>query len=236
MLGYKHNLDHYFAGVANVTVLKFADYPPDANAGEDKIIYLPHNKITLNGNLSSDDHAITNWEWTKSPDDAQKAVDMQNTRTPYLQLSNLEEGVYTFSLKVTDSAGQSGSAQVHVFVKPPTNNPPTAEAGNNLTISLPQTWVVLDATNSSDDNKIVSFKWTKVDGPSTVTFVNANSSKTNVTGLTKGKYVFRVNVTDDNNNSANDTVTVTVNQSKSNCDDQVKFNCLPSRCQRKTGS
>lgn len=87
-------------GTANVTVLKITDYPPEANAGEDKIIYLPHNKITLNGNLSSDDHAITTWEWTKSPGDADKAVDMQDTRTPYLQLSNLEEGMYTFSLKV----------------------------------------------------------------------------------------------------------------------------------------
>lgn len=37
---------------------------------------------------------------------------MQDTRTPYLQLSNLEEGMYTFTLKVTDSAGQSSSAQV----------------------------------------------------------------------------------------------------------------------------
>lgn len=87
-------------GIANVTVLKITDYPPVANAGEDKIIYLPHNKITLNGNVSTDDHAITTWEWTKSPGDADKAVDMQDTRTPYLQLSNLEEGVYTFTLKV----------------------------------------------------------------------------------------------------------------------------------------
>lgn len=37
---------------------------------------------------------------------------MQDTRTPYLQLSNLEEGIYTFTLKVTDSANQSSTAQV----------------------------------------------------------------------------------------------------------------------------
>jgi hypothetical protein len=200
------------SGTANVTVLKFIDYPPDANAGEDKIIYLPHNNITLNGNLSTDDHAITTWEWTKSPDDAQKAVDMQDTRTPYLQLSNLEEGMYTFTLKVTDSAGQSSTAQVHVFVKPPTNKPPVAEAGPNITISLPQTWVVLDASNSSDDNKITAFKWEQVEGPSTVQFINNSLSKSNVTGLTKGSYIFKVSVTDDNNNVASDTVNVVVNQ------------------------
>ncbi|KAJ8910157.1 hypothetical protein NQ315_007486 [Exocentrus adspersus] len=187
---------------------------PSERLGEDKIIYLPHNAITLSGNLSTDDHAITTWEWTKSADDAQKAVDMQDTRTPYLQLSNLEEGMYTFSLKVTDSANQSSTAQVHVFVKPPTNKPPVANAGENQTISLPQTWIVVDASNSTDDNKIMEFKWEQIEGPSTVTFRNANSSKTNVTGLTKGLYIFRVTVTDDNKNIASDKLYITVNQNK----------------------
>ncbi|KAJ8931838.1 hypothetical protein NQ314_015235, partial [Rhamnusium bicolor] len=177
---------------ANITVLAGTDYPPEANAGEDKIIYLPHNAITLSGNLSTDDHAITTWEWTKSADDAQKAVDMQDTH----------------------SANQSSSAQVHVFVKPPTNKPPVANAGQNLTISLPQTWVELDASNSTDDNKIMEFKWEQIEGPSTVTFENANFSKTNVTGLTKGLYTFKVSVTDDNKNVASDKVYVTVNQNK----------------------
>ncbi|XP_045475739.1 dyslexia-associated protein KIAA0319 homolog [Harmonia axyridis] len=202
------------SSLANITVLKSNDYPPEANAGEDKIIYLPHNAITLNGNLSTDDHNITTWEWIKSPDDAQKAVDMQDTRTPYLQLSNLEEGMYTFTLKVTDSAGQSSTAQVHVFVKPPTNKPPTAEAGSNITMSLPQTWAVVDGRNSSDDNKIVAFKWEQIEGPSKVEFHPENASVSNVTGLTKGTYTIKLSVTDDNNNVASDTVYIIVNQNK----------------------
>nr|CAI5843930.1 unnamed protein product [Callosobruchus analis] len=202
------------SAIANITVLAVTDYPPEANAGEDKIIYLPHNSITLNGSLSTDDHAITTWEWTKAGDDAQKAVDMQDTRTPYLQLSNLEEGIYTFALKVTDSANQSSTAQVHVFVKPPTNKPPVASAGQNQTISLPQTWVVLDASGSTDDNKIMAFKWEQIEGPSRVVFDDVNATKTNVTGLTKGVYQFKVSVTDDNKNVASDKVYVTVNQNK----------------------
>lgn len=197
---------------ANITVLKVTDYPPEANAGEDVIIHLPRNEITLNGNLSTDDHAITTWEWTKSAGDADKAVDMQDTRTPYLKLSHLEEAMYTFTLKVTDSANQSSTAEVHVFVKPPTNQPPVAEAGDNITISLPQTWVVIDAGKSKDDNKITAFHWEQVEGPSTVAFLSVNSSKTNVTGLTKGQYSFKVYVTDDNNNIANDIMFVTVEQ------------------------
>ncbi|XP_017783427.1 PREDICTED: dyslexia-associated protein KIAA0319-like protein [Nicrophorus vespilloides] len=200
---------------ANITVLKVKDYPPDANAGQDVIIYLPKNQITLNGNLSTDDHMITTWEWTKSSDDADKAVDMQDTRTPYLRLSDLEKGVYTFQLKVTDSANQSSTASVHVFVKPPTNQPPIARAAdNNITISLPQTWVVLDASNSTDDNHIVSYNWEKLNGPSKVAFVNASTPITNVTNLTKGLYVFRVNVTDDDTNQASAIQYVIVNQNK----------------------
>lgn len=59
---------------------------------------------------------------------------MQDTRTPYLKLSNLEEGMYTFVLKVTDSSDQSSEAEVHVFVKPPSNEPPEANAGRDQVI------------------------------------------------------------------------------------------------------
>lgn len=139
---------------------------------------------------------------------------MQNTRTPYLKLSNLEEGMYTFILKVTDSANQSSSSEVHVFVKPPTNRPPVAKAGTNVSISLPQTWTMLDGSNSKDDNKIVSYNWEQIQGPSEAVFQYSNISKPNVTGLTKGSYSFKLTVTDDSGNVASDVVYVLVTQSK----------------------
>jgi PKD repeat protein len=70
--------------LANVEVIKETDYPPEANAGEPVVIYLPQNQITLNGNQSTDDHGITSWEWILMNDgsklgtsEAVKAVDMQ---------------------------------------------------------------------------------------------------------------------------------------------------------------
>ena len=86
--------------IATIMVEQELDYPPQSNAGVDVILYLPHNSVTLNGSLSTDDHEITAWEWTKDSSDESKAVDMQNTRTPFLELSHLEEGIYTFELKV----------------------------------------------------------------------------------------------------------------------------------------
>lgn len=61
-----------------VTVIKETDYPPEANAGQDVIIYLPQNALTLNGNQSKDDRGISSWEWTKNS--TSKAVDMQVMR------------------------------------------------------------------------------------------------------------------------------------------------------------
>ncbi|XP_059616383.1 dyslexia-associated protein KIAA0319-like protein [Phlebotomus argentipes] len=199
---------------ANITVLKGIDYPPEANAGPDVILYLPHNNITLNGSLSTDDREIVAWEWTKDSTDESKAVDMQNTRTPYLQLSNLEEGIYKFVLKVTDASGQTSSATVHVFVKPPTNLPPIANAGKNITINLPQNWASLNASESRDDVKISSYHWRQISGPSTASIVNANATLANATVLTLGSYVFEVTVVDENGNNATDQVTVKVIQEK----------------------
>lgn len=86
-----------------------------STSGEDIILYLPNNEVDLHGNMSSDDHGIVGWEWTRAnspPGTKELAADTNNMRTPHPHLSNLEEGVYTFSLKVTDAKGQFDEDQV----------------------------------------------------------------------------------------------------------------------------
>lgn len=202
---------------AIIEVVEEMDYPPQSNAGSDVILYLPHNNVTLNGTLSTDDHQIVSWEWTKDASDEAKAVDMQNTHTPYLSLSHLEEGIYTFELKVTDAKGQSSISKVHVFVKPPTNLPPVARAVSPISISLPLTWAVLNASESTDDIKITQYLWRQVSGPSNSIILNANNSVANASSLKMlGDYIFEVTVVDENNNNATDHVKVTVVQGNEN--------------------
>lgn len=120
------------SSTAEIYVLKGTDYPPEANAVPNVMIRLPHNSIVLNGSQSTDDRGIVSWEWIKDLSDTTSgagAVDMQDTRTPFLKLSNLEEGTYRFILKVTDASGQSSNTSVMVFVKPPLTSTPTANAG-----------------------------------------------------------------------------------------------------------
>lgn len=199
---------------AQINVLKAIDYPPSANAGRDVMLFWPNNSVTLDGSASKDDRDIVSWEWTKDSSVESKAVDMQNTRTPYLHLSNLELGMYTFELKVTDGSNQSSTDNVSVLVKLPDNQPPHANAGHNATIVLPQNWCQLNANESKADIKIRGYKWTQVSGPNTANVLEANTSLANATGLTVGLYEFQVLVTDENNNSSSDKVTITVVQGK----------------------
>nr|CAG4640616.1 EOG090X00QS [Eulimnadia texana] len=178
-------------------------------------------ELIINGNQSTDDHGIVTWEWTRPVNpkgetgpglDQPKPVDMRDTNTPYLHLSNLEEGMYTFQLKVTDVAEQSSTAQVHVFVQPPNRVPPKIEAGPDVVLSLSTNWVVLNASQNAEASVVDKWHWTQIRGPSEAVLIGRDQASVNVTRLTIGEYVLAVTGWDSRGNSANDTVAVTVIQ------------------------
>nr|CAG4648482.1 EOG090X00QS [Polyphemus pediculus] len=137
---------------------------------------------------------------------------MQNTRTPYLHLSNLEEGMYSFKLKVTDVVGQSTTSSVDVLVRPPLISEINVDAGPNQTISLPLNWVVLNGSRSSDDSGIKSWLWKQLSGPNEAVLTGNEKPVVNASVLTKGIYVFQLTAWDGTGAHSNDTVTVTVTQ------------------------
>ncbi|KAM8790030.1 dyslexia-associated protein KIAA0319-like protein homolog isoform 1-T5 [Rhynchonycteris naso] len=197
---------------ASLTVNKAVDYPPVANAGPNQVITLPQNSITLFGNQSTDDHGITSYEWSLSPSSKGKVVEMQGVRTPILQLSAMQEGDYTYQLKVTDTIGQQSTAQVTVIVQPENNKPPQADAGPDKELTLPVDSTTLDGSKSSDDQKIISYLWEKTQGPDGVQLENANSSVATVTGLQVGTYVFTLTVKDERNLQSQSSVNVIVKE------------------------
>ncbi|XP_054708646.1 dyslexia-associated protein KIAA0319 homolog [Uloborus diversus] len=199
---------------ANVTVQKETDYPPTANAKSEVVIFLPQNEVTLNGNLSTDDKGIKSWEWKKSPD-TDKAVDMEGTNGPYLHLSQLEVGVYKFILKVTDTADQTSTTEVHLFVKPESNTPPVANAGPDQKITLPlQGPVILNGSGSKDDIKISKWKWEQIQGPKNAVITDADAAIAKVNGLIPGYYQFMLTVYDEKNTHSSTTVNVSVIQTE----------------------
>uniref|UniRef100_A0A4W3HSN9 KIAA0319 n=1 Tax=Callorhinchus milii TaxID=7868 RepID=A0A4W3HSN9_CALMI len=197
---------------ATVTVIKPVDYPPVVNPGPNQAITLPHNSITLNGNQSSDDFQIVDYEWLLSPNSNGKVVAMQKVRTPYLQLSAMQEGDYTFQLTLTDSAGQKSSAEVTVIVQPEINSPPVAVVGPDKELIRPVESTTLNGTGSTDDQAIVLYHWEQISGPGATRIENSDKALATVTGLQGGRYQFRLTVTDQHGLSSSSTVTVAVRE------------------------
>ncbi|XP_008933404.1 PREDICTED: dyslexia-associated protein KIAA0319 homolog, partial [Merops nubicus] len=198
--------------IASLTVNTPVDYPPVANAGPNQAITLPQNFITLNGNQSSDDHEIVSYEWSLSPKSKGKVVAMQGVRTPYLQLSAVQEGDYTFQLTVTDSAGQRSTAQVRLIVQPENNSPPVAVAGPDKELTFPVESTTLDGSKSQDDQGIVFYHWENISGPSSVQMENDDKAIATVTGLQVGTYHFRLTVKDQQGLSSVSVLSVTVKE------------------------
>ena len=193
---------------ANVTVTVNAattsTAPPTANAGKEQTITLPTNSCTLNGSLSSAStgNTIVSYKWTKMSS-SPSAGAITNPSSVSTTVTGLVEGVYTFSLTVTDSRGVSVSGGTIVTVKAgttSTNVAPTAVANGGGAIQLPTNSRTLSGTASTPapGSSIASYSWSKVSGPTSYKIANANAATTEFSNLVEGVYVFRLTVTDKN--------------------------------------
>ncbi len=121
-------------------------------------------------------------------------------------------GVHVVTLTVTDDDGATDSDTVTITVNAatPDNQPPTANAGNDQTVTDSDNsgaeLVTLDASASADtDGTIVAYQW------------NADSGVAIADGVSPqvdfpvGVHVVTLTVTDDDGASDSDTVTITVN-------------------------
>lgn len=90
------------------------DNPPIADGGPDRVVQ-PLETVTLNGVQSRDDKGIAKYQWRVIS--GHPSVVMEKTHfEDEVMVSNLSSGVYKFQLTVTDTIGQSDSAQVTVLV------------------------------------------------------------------------------------------------------------------------
>ncbi|XP_066435529.1 dyslexia-associated protein KIAA0319 homolog [Eleutherodactylus coqui] len=199
---------------AYVIVTKVVDNPPNANAGPNQLITLPQNHISLNGNLSSDDHEIISYQWTLSPSSTGKVGAMKGMHSPYLQATAMQAGEYTFQLTVTDSSNQQSAAQATVIVQPEDNSPPVAQAGPDKEIIFPVESITLDGSQSRDDHGIVAYKWENISGPSAVTIQDSDEPVAVVSNLQLGTYHFRLTVKDHQGLESSAVLSVTVIEGK----------------------
>ncbi|MFN4313799.1 MAG: PKD domain-containing protein, partial [Chitinophagaceae bacterium] len=214
------NLGATASATVSVAVQKAANTAPVANAGSDISIYLPVNSVTLTGAASADANGtITGYLWQQLSGPSQATIAVSSAVTAVV--SNLQEGIYYFSLTVTDNDGATSTDNVKVTVNAASNQAPVANAGSNQIIVKPVDQVDLNGTASSDaDGQIVSYEWSQVSGPSSAYLSGANQATASASRFDVGVYTFRLKVTDDKGASATATATVTVKEAVNNTANQ----------------
>jgi hypothetical protein len=188
---------------------------PFANAGPNVSMILPTNSTTLLGSGGDPDGTIITYMWSYV--DGPSSYTLGTPTAATTSLNNLTEGTYRFRLRATDNNGSAGSDTVTVIVVSNGSNlPPVADAGSNITLTLPFNSTTLNGTAADADGTITSYTWTRISGPTTFSLGTPNAAITTLTNLVQGTYVFKLTVIDNNGASATDNVTINVIITSSN--------------------
>lgn len=196
--------------------------PPRADPGPDQTVFRGSWTI-LDGSRSSDPDGdpIVSWRWKRASGRRARMV-MERSSRPRVEFD--EEGVYVFSLVVSDGLAESAPAYVTVKVVP-RDAPPVADARGVKVVRLKHPlvggegtdensppvaklkearasgvggWSVIDASDSSDpDGDELTFLWYQIDGPFVRTLHPARGrSVMRFKPKEAGRYVFKLIVTD----------------------------------------
>jgi hypothetical protein len=192
--------------------------PPDAQAGQDQIIQLPNNSVTLDGSASSDpDNDISDYLWTRIKGTGNPTY--TSPANAVTDVNKLTAGIHAFELRVTDATGLVDRDTVIVQVNEAPGVPPVASAGTDQNIpydlsscSTNPVNISLSGSESYDpDGTIVKYNW-QIIYPlnAAIPITNSTKAQASVTGLLAGKYMFELSVTDNDGNVKKDTVQLNI--------------------------
>lgn len=194
----------YDEDTTTITVLDTTNNPPTADADGPYSGYVGEN-IQLDGSGSYDpDGNPLSYEWDVDGDGTYDLTGKKVNVTYY------QSGTFNIVLKVSDgqySDTDTTTATISASPPPPpTNEPPVAEAGGPYECYAGK-WVILDGSGSYDpDGYIVEYKW-DIDNDG---IWDLYGEEVNVTFYDTGTFTVKLNVTDDDGATAEDTAVVTV--------------------------
>ncbi|XP_078086614.1 low-density lipoprotein receptor-related protein 11 [Mustelus asterias] len=87
---------------------------------------------------------------------------------------------------------------------------PHCDAGQDVALLLPTDWVLLDGRGSADDQGIVRYEWTLLQGDPSVDMKSPQPGMLKLSGLREGVYMIQLSVTDTIGQKSDDNVTITV--------------------------
>ncbi len=198
------------ADTVTVTVGAQPVYPPVSNAGTDIAVRLPANSVILNGDQSFNPAGGSlTYAWSLISGPASFVITGAGSATP--TVSNLVEGAYVLRLLVTNQQGISSQDEVTVTVSPAPPVPPVANAGADISITLPVNAVNLDGSGSFNAaGGALTYAWQQVSGPSSFNLSGQATANAAVNNLTQGVYQVKLIVTNAQGLSAEDIVSITV--------------------------
>ncbi|HEV2705796.1 MAG TPA: Ig-like domain-containing protein, partial [Pyrinomonadaceae bacterium] len=185
--------------------------PPAVEAGANQVVTLPSDTVSLNGTAGDDglprgSALSVTWSVVSGPG----TVSFGNPATVGTTATFVEAGTYV--LKLTASDGMlTASDEMHVEIVP-RNQPPTVNAGADITIKLPES-VKLNGTVSDDAlprGSHVSVEWSLGSGPAAPVFTDASAAATNVSFTAPGIYTLKLSASD-TEFTVSDELVVTVN-------------------------
>ncbi|NXJ08448.1 K319L protein, partial [Odontophorus gujanensis] len=186
------------------------------SAGDSVEVTLPKNEVRLNAFVLPEPPPGTTysyeWELITHPKDYSGEMEGKHSQT--LKLSKLTVGLYEFKV-VVDGENAHGEGYVNVTVnpKPRVNKPPVAIVSPEFQeISLPTISTVIDGSQSTDDDKIVSYHWEELKGPLREEKVSSDTDILTLTNLVPGNYTFSLTVVDSDGASNSTTANLTVNK------------------------
>lgn len=191
-----------------VTVIP-RNQPPTVEAGPDQEIELP-NSATLSGSVSDDalpkgTSVSVSWSVVSGAG----AVTFADANAATTSATFSAPGSYILKLSANDTEFTvEDQLTITVF---PENQPPTANAGQDQTIRLPNAASLHGIVNDDGfpHGSTLTATWSQVSGPAGVSFADASAADTTATFTTEGAYILRLTASD-SRFSASDDVTITV--------------------------
>ncbi|NWQ60758.1 K319L protein, partial [Neopipo cinnamomea] len=186
------------------------------SAGDSVEVTLPKNEVQLNAFVLPEPPPRTtySYEWELITHPKDYSGEMAGKHSQTLKLSKLTVGLYEFKV-VVDGENAHGEGYVNVTVnpKPRVNQPPVAIVSPQFQeISLPTISTLIDGSQSTDDDKIVSYHWEELKGPLREEKVSSDTAILKLTNLVPGNYTFSLTVVDSDGASNSTTANLTVNK------------------------
>jgi hypothetical protein len=184
---------------------------PTANAGADQSITLPASSVTITG-AGADAEGPVSLAWSLVSGPSVVSFSAPTAATTMVEGLNVA-GTYTIKLTVTDTAGLKATDNMVITVNAaPANILPTANAGADTSITLPNSTLELEGIATDSDGEIREYQWTQVGGANTAGITEHDAGQVTISFLIPGTYTFQFRVVDDKGGMATDTINVVVNK------------------------